>query len=467
MSETERRQTKYLVYNKEVKDAFNLRTGSDIAQTANSLGYQTVRKGVRPKDTKNWLDKKKYHHIAADILDDGDFPCLDKEKNDWISSAVKLCDMVRNNLIAGDDHTSILGLMGEYGIIAPFTNLEAGPVIEKMLKRGMRTADRTTDFIDQVWLPHVLELEPEHYKRLLIDELQDTGIAAMDLYLKSGKEGIITGVGDPWQAIYRWLGVPMDGMDRFQKRTEADVLPNNKCFRCPTSSIEIAKNYCPEIEAADGAKEGKVITLNQKEIYKDFSWREGDLFLCRTNEPLVRMGLELMRMGIPIYMRNRGFESDLDEVVNKVEKACDGKHDTFCNSLEVLRRQTLELYARNKTSDSAVQAFSDKCDAVYALYVHVWEQGGRSILDIKRKIKDMFQSGGKRVTLSSVHSAKGSEAPRVFLVQPGKSSRGKNPHPDEIQQERNLNYIATTRVTQAAEGYLFYLVNKKGSVGEF
>jgi DNA helicase-2/ATP-dependent DNA helicase PcrA len=165
-------------------------------------------------------------------------------------------------------------------------------------------------------------------------------------------------------------------------------------------------------------------------------------------------------------MNNRGFDDDMMETVNSVEKRCDGEFDKFCKVLADYRKKTNELHALRNSSETVVETFNDKCDSVGILYEHVWETGGRQIIDIKRKIKEMFVSGGDKVVLSTTHSAKGAEAPRVFLVQPGKRTK-KSQHPDDLAQERNLDYIARTRCTQAGDGHLTFLVDKKGELCEF
>ena len=469
MSEAERRNTVVIAYNKLTASSFNAKMGfaTDIARTSSSLGHRTVSRAVKPRDIKTWVQVNKYDEIAADILEDGDFECEDKEKRNWVENAVRLCGLVRSNLAEQTDHTGIANIMDSHGIDAPFKAEEAGPIIEKMLRKGIRVAQRVVDFTDLVYLPHVMALEPEHFGRVLVDEAQDTSYAARSLLMKAGANGYTTWVGDPRQAIYRWAGAPPNGMQEIKDMLSADILPLPICYRCPTSHIDLVKEMAPELTAAPGAKTGRVIQMNQNYLYKGFSWKKGDLFLCRTNKPLVEVALKMLRMGIPVQMRNRGFDKDLLDMVEKIEKLCESKHEMFCESLNTYRRQMNELYAIKNASDHVVSSFNDKCNSVETLYENVWESGGRSVLEIKRQIKLMFQAGGDRVILSSIHSAKGEEAPRVFLVQPGKSTGKKKASAEDAAQEANLGFISRTRCTQEGEGHLFYLVNKKGELGDF
>ena len=467
MSEVEKAHTKYIVYGKEPREAFNRRTNSDIAQTANSLGYQTLRRGVKPRDLKSWMNFTKYQDIAADLLDSGDFVCDKKDERKWIESADRLCGLVRNNLVEASDYAGIERTLDAHALEAPFKREESGPLIERMLKKGMRSADRQIDFIDQVWLPHVMEMQPERYARLLGDEVQDWSYAARSLIFKSGIDGAMTLVGDPMQAIYYWAGSPPNGMAEMQQETGADELGLDTCFRCPSSHVESVKPFAPQIRAAEGAKEGKIITLPIRELYQKFGWKSGDLFLCRVNEPLVKVALKLMWMGVPVMMRNRGFGFEMSELVDTVDKKTNGDFDRFCEVLNTHRRHRLELMARTNAGDQAIATFLDKCSSLEAVYKYCYENNHRSLSGMKQQIKKMFEAGANRVILSSIHSAKGDEAPRVFLVDPGKSTTGKGSDPESIQQEKNLVFISRTRCTQQSEGYLFNLVNTKCMVGEF
>lgn len=465
MSDSERNESGYIAYNKGTAELFNSRMGSEFARTSNSLGYRCLRKNLKVRDQRTWVKFDKYRRIAEDILDSGDFSCDTKDERNWIDSAVKLCDLSRLNLIDPLEKTYITELLEDHGIECPFGNDEASVIVTRMMNKGKRLKESEIDFIDQVWLPHVLDLQPEKYKRLLIDEVQDTSYAARSLLLKAGEGGHITAVGDPRQAIYHWAGAPSEGMSEITNLLKADEESLPECFRCPTSHCDIAKEFAPEIRPSKNSMKGKIIQLPEREIYKSFTWESGDLFLCRTKKPLIEMGLRLMKMGIPIKMKDRGFDSDLKSLVDTISKKCGGEFDKFYDELNKHRNLMVALHFKTHTSDTTINAIQDKYNCLEVLYEYVWEQDKKSITSIKQQITQMFEATGDRVILSTLHSAKGDEASRVIILQPGKQGIKKS-YKDK-QQENNLTHISYTRCTKAKKGELIFLSEKKGDVVEF
>jgi hypothetical protein len=223
----ERERTQYLVYGKENAVSFNKRFDSNIARTSSSLGYHTLRQSVKPNDQRSWVRSDKYKDIAETLISDGDFFTSYKDHSKWVESAVRLCGLARSNLVEMSDHPGILKIFDDHGIESPIPREEIGPVIHRMMQLGKMRAARYIDFIDQLWLPHVMELEPtDYYERLFVDEAQDTSYAARSLLMKAGSKGKMTWVGDPRQAIYRWAGAPPKGMDEISVMTGADTLSN-------------------------------------------------------------------------------------------------------------------------------------------------------------------------------------------------------------------------------------------------
>ena len=73
----------------------------------------------------------------------------------------------------------------------------------------------------------------------------------------------------------------------------------------------------------------------------------------------------------------------------------------------------------------------------------------RDLTDLEHAINSMFADDVvDMVTLSTIHKAKGGEAPRVVVLDPRRMpARGARAE-WEIQQERNLCYVAYTRAKE-------------------
>lgn len=461
---SERNNIHVFMFNTNNKDEFNRSTNTNIAQTTSSLGYRTLAKSIQAQDPKHWLDKRKYHDIAADILDDLDFECEHRDRAKWIEAAVKLVDLGHMNLVGIDDFESVKKLYDDHGIESPIKPEDIGPVYRRMSVLGKMRASRYISFSDFLWLPHIMELEPpEYYSWIAVDEAQDTSRAARELLYKVSAKGLTFWVGDHRQAIYRWAGAPPRGMFEITAEKKADTRPNPVSYRCPKKIVEYVKGYAPEIRYAPNAIDGDIKNIDLRDVYRKFECRMDDVFLCAINKPLVEMALRMIQRGTPCRMNNHSLDRDLVDVVDVVAEKIEDNFDKFFDALQDYKRKRTELYHRTRASEYAVSNFHDKCNSLEVLYWFTYENGGREVKDLRKQIKQLFEDSGDRVLLSSIHAFKGNEAPRVFVLE---STQKPATHPEDIEQRNNVAYIANTRVTQEKEGHLYHIRNSS-SVGEF
>ncbi len=461
---TERKDIHVFMFNTNNKDEFNRSTNSDIAQTTSSLGYRTCIKSIKPNDPKHWKDDRKYYDIANDILDGMDFECEGRDRPKWVDAAVKLTDLGHMNLVDIDDFEKVKKLYDDHGIESPIKREELGPVYRRMSVLGKMRAARYVNFGDFLWLPHIMELEPpEYYDWIAVDEAQDTSLAARKLLYKACSKGLSFWVGDHHQAIYRWAGAPSKGMEEITVEKRADTRPNPITYRCPWSVVDYVKGYAPEIQASPNAIEGAIIDIELRDVYRKLDWRADDVFLCANNKPLVEMALRMIQKGIPCEMPNRSLHKDLNDQVDIVAEKVEDDFDKFFDALQDYKRKRTELYHRTRANEYVISNFHDKCNSLEVLYWFTAEQGGREVKDLRKQIKMLFESGTGRVQLRSIHTAKGGEWDRVFVLESGRKNMT---HPEDIEQYNNLAYIANTRITQKKEGHLYHIKNTAG-VAEF
>lgn len=429
------------------------------ASTVHSHGFACVRANVRGVK----VDANKYNAYVGEAeeaalyrgglmgqrftpdqqaaIDDEGFPRRACER---------LIDLARLDLldIDGDEEAfgaDLLELADRHDLLDFDASLE--PIVCAVVLRCLRMgADRcaTVDYTDMVWLPIVNGWRPRTYAWVFVDECQDISRVALALIRKSILAGgRLLFVGDRRQAIYGWAGADAQSFQTIVEQTQATLLPLSICYRCPTAVLEVAREYCPQIEARDGAPEGAVRRATRDDYVAEA--REGDLVLCRRNAPLLSMCFELIAEGIPAVVRGRDIATGLTKIVRKITKG--RAWDTFGESLELWQEaERRKAEARSKDQDvlaGKLDVIADKAEALSILAARSKATSGEELC---RAIEELFSDERGSVTLSSVHKAKGLEAERVALLEPerlGSSPRARQPWQEE--QELNIAYVAYTR----------------------
>ncbi len=84
-----------------------------------------------------------------------------------------------------------------------------------------------------------------------------------------------------------------------------------------------------------------------------------------------------------------------------------------------------------------------KVDTIIAI-----ADGCEDVTDVTNKIASTFSDEVEGVVFSSIHKAKGLEAKNIFLLKPDLLPHPMAKQPWELQQERNLQYVAYTRTLE-------------------
>jgi DNA helicase-2/ATP-dependent DNA helicase PcrA len=376
-------------------------------------------------------------------------------------------------------------LLGKYGLETPGDETRICENAIKVLMVG-RECPTIIDFDDMIYMPLYLELEVPRFRWMYVDEFQDMNASQLDLIEKAGKSGTIVAVGDRHQSIYHFRGAKSDVMDEFVTRLGAHTLPLNVCYRCDVAIIKEAQKIVPEIEWADGAKEGKVATIKKDRFLKDVT--DGDYVLCRTTEPLVQHCLKFIEQGRKAFVKGRDIGANL---ITLVEKIADRGSD-FLYELDGYRMEESEKLSKFRDAEERIQGLEDRLDAIKAIHMAcgtVCEVCGRSRADhreqeeifdrmpggaqgakghdfeasvnpkqIIRKIESIFSDDDRPgIQFMTVHRAKGQETDRVWILRPDLLPMKLPKMTDEQkQQERNLHYVAITR----AKHELYYVGNE-------
>lgn len=398
-------------------------------KTYHALGLSGIRSGnKRLRIVEQGDDKVKM--ILRQFLDrsnwGGVFPV--------ITRMVSLC----KNLLMDDLSDGALdALAADY-------NLDLGEdweVIFDAVRRVMRESAEITDYIDfddMIWFPyrHQDWVRIPQFDVGLIDELQDTNAAQGWLIRRAlGNGGFVMGVGDPYQSIYAFRGADTSAMPTFIRDFKATVLPLSISYRCPRAVVALVNGKFSEIafEAGPDAIDGAVCDIPADRL----DLQPSDMVLCRMNAPLVPMAFSLIRKGINVTIRGRDIGTNLKSLIRRM-KADDlgdlmSKLRVYCDN---------EVYKLTRAEkEVAAQSVTDKVETI----IHV-ATNCHTVQDVENRITQIFSDGTSPIVLSSVHKAKGLEADNVYLAEPhllGPSRRCKTP--SDIQQERNVEYVAITR----------------------
>lgn len=290
------------------------------------------------------------------------------------------------------------------------------------------------DFDDMILMPLVMGLRVKYPKDLLIvDEAQDTGRARQALLSKFVKSsGSFVAVGDDRQGIYGFAGAQVDALDQLIDQFRMKVMPLTTCWRCPVKVIERARKLVSDIEWADGAKEGVV-----REWSSDEKFERTDAILCRNTAPLARKAYELLKKGVGCRVEGREIGKGL---LNLVSRWRVKDISLLMTRLDAYQEREVHR-AMSKRKEKLAAEVVDRCDTLRALC-----EGLKTVDELKTRVMELFQDDVTGVlTLCTYHRSKGREWERVFLLDhdllcPSPWARGW-----QVQQEKNLAYVAITR----------------------
>jgi hypothetical protein len=276
---------------------------------------------------------------------------------------------------------------------------------------------------------------------ILVHNCQDLNPVQHELADRLNPHGRTIAVGDSFQSIYAFRGADIQSMSRLRDALDARTLPLTVTWRCPASHVELARELVPDLEASPTARQGTILRTIDVDAAIDAA-APGDLVLCRANAPLVRSCLKLIGRRRRATMRGRAFGDSLQAIARDVSG---DTIEDFQRLLLAWEAKEIARLDRRDGTEHLIEATRDKAGALGAIA----ETCG-SPAEVPGVIATLFDDGPPegRVTFSSVHRAKGSEAGTVLLIDlpyPARTRDGRPVPPAELGQRRNLSYVARTR----------------------
>ena len=235
---------------------------------------------------------------------------------------------------------------------------------------------------------------------------------------------------------------------------------------CGRAIVELAQRLVPDFEAGPDNPEGHIDALPSIDAlvlaaqparpYTDRATGEtreaGDFILSRTNAPLAKVAMALLRQQKRVRVQGRDIGAGLKALVKKLMtgKAAGSIPALLGRLARWEEREVERVLAADRPE--RVDGVRDKAETLRVL-----AEGVLGPRELEARLDTLFtddRSAGA-VTCSSVHRAKGLEAQRVFVLRdtlyPKIPQRKGAPAPPpevvaaRLREEKNIEYVAVTR----------------------
>ena len=427
---------KFLAFNKAIVQELNGKIGSHAdVSTLHSFGFSIIKK----VNSKTKVNTRKYiDHIKDSVNKDN------KKFMAIVNNANKLFNLCRVNLVEADDMESIIGICDEHQIVTLDNELTIVNTLLKDCYQLDNVPIPEIDYTDMLVLPLFYDDFIPSYKYVFIDECQDLNKSQRKLMIHASRNGRFIAVGDRNQAINGFAGADCNSFDKIAGLPNTIELPLSVNYRCGRNMIDLAQQIVPAIQANDNAIDGKVTHVDNINL-KFF--KPNDMILCRTTAPLVSICFKLIQAGVTAVVKGKDIGEALINLIDKSKantlRGFKEYADIEKNKLakDIMKKEFCTMEEAQHTGRYI--AFNDRIECVMVI-----AENCRNLECVKKQLQTMFndENVNNAVILSTVHKAKGLEANRVAILLPQKQPlTWKNQLDWQLQQERNLQYVAYTR----------------------
>jgi DNA helicase-2/ATP-dependent DNA helicase PcrA len=470
----------FLAFNKsiagEIRERIPQGSSNIEVKTVHSYGYSSIQKSFSCE-----IENGKYRKILNDIIlyhQTDDMKILDKyafdgksikwcmdfafqnneaelveDKVGYFNRVVALCDLGRLNLIDLKNLDNGIDQLSELAKKHDLTLVNGECFRAWLLINIGASYTFKVDFTDMVFLPIHYKIETVKYDIVFIDECQDLNSCQRELMKQAMKPkiGRFVAVGDEKQAIYGFAGADASSFNKLKDIPNTITLPLSVCYRCGTDIIDLAKKIMPTIEASPTAKKGRV---DYDASYK--SLNTGDMVICRNTAPLVALCMKLLISNKKSYVMGTDISKNLINLVESCKRKTEEftVENVFARIFKEKEKMIKNISKKEKiTIDEAKnsQLIASLTDKISTL--EILSKGCIGADELIDKLKAIFSDDTDGICLSTIHKSKGLEADRVFIIHSDLMPSKYAKQDWEIEQERNLEYVAITRA-KSLLGYI-------------
>ena len=461
----------FLAFNKSISEELSRRVPENkkniFVKTVHGYGYTALRQRNDPK-----MDDKKYRKLLWGIIyflngkDENTIlsygfdaqhqryiqdiskllPDENSDANKFVSDVLSLCNLARLHLVNFDIKPIGVGEINKLAQIHSINNEDNESIVAWLLSKLGIFYDRVIDYTDMVSLPIILNLNCDNYDFVFIDECQDLNTCQRLLMQRAIKPdtGRFIAVGDPKQAIYAFAGADHESYQKLKEIPNTIELPLSFTYRVAPQILNLVKHINPAIIAHTKNKPGKVI---ENFSYKDI--QDGDMVLCRNTFPIVALCVKLLSEGKKSYIIGSDIGLSLKNMISscKREREEFNMNNVLCRLLKEKEKMVDKIMSNHNMKKS--EALEDGQVIIFSEKIQVIEALSSGIDDpniVIEKIDAIFSDKEKTgICLSNIHKSKGLEADRVFMIHQDLIPSKYATLPWQIEQERNLEYVAYTR----------------------
>lgn len=412
-----------------------------------------------------WVDGNKLVYIITDLLDFDSWQSLNRAKPGFIRFYKRMIGFIKSDLIPFADYEededfwleTVYRYCATHGIETKdeYVELLAEHVVT-ILNSCIETAGRFIDFDDMIWLPHQLgyvDKAKPTVPLVLVDEAQDLNVGQRQILLAAGSRLII--VADERQAIYGFQGADVNSVANFEAELSKRSLgltrlPLNESRRCPQSLIPFVKPLVPDFAVYPSNPKGDIYRSPYATIVNNphsyIGTDEKVLIVARRNAYNVSMAIKFITKEIACCILGKDFGDDLIETLTKiVDKDTSYPCEDAIPLIDKWRVSEINrISAIHPDPTGPVTLIEDKADCLTELCSRNLSGSVETTIAF---INELFtDKDSTRVTFSSIHKAKGLEAPIIIFLHYNECPDPKVSSTSSMyEQELNLFYVAITR----------------------
>jgi DNA helicase II / ATP-dependent DNA helicase PcrA len=461
-----------LAFNKSIAAELGKRFPSNFTvKTMNGLGFGALTRGL-PQVTKWDIEPKKLGRLVTQIAKERKYE-INEDQWDAVRRLVTAAQLA--GVLPGQSDGLVADSPELWEALAEDCWISQGDLDDwagelayaTLVKNNQMVLQGKISFDDQVYFPVVTGMKFPLFPVMLVDEAQDLSQlnhAMVRAAMRPGGRLIV--VGDSRQAIYGFRGANGDSMRSMRGlKPEWNTLPLTMTFRCPRVVVGRQQQHAPGFRAWEGCQPGRFARfefhedLPTPDEFEQNGWSGRDLFrfapsdratiavLCRNNSPLMSLAFKLLRSGIGVVMTGRDIGKGLVALSRKIEPDDRASPVTFATRLRDWQ-ETEESLARANGHEEKLASITDRAQCLRAV---LDSAGVRDAGELRGALEKLFARDFGRVTLSTIHRAKGMEWDLVLHLDPwrlpSKQARRMALAGDDraLKQEYNLKYVAETR----------------------
>ena len=396
--------------------AFNKRNAEDL-QSRLPAGSPVIAKTLNALGHRVWSDHLRKRLIVSTDKTANIIKPLKLERDEW-TAVLRMVSVAKAAAISpgilnrpDPDFDAWLAAAQQVDIPDDMFHALAPQALDALRTSCKLAWEGQIDFDDQLYMPVVFNSRFPSFPLVAIDEAQDLSPLQHEVVSRLSPQQLVI-VGDPAQAIYAFRGASSSSYYDLIERFSLRELPLTVSFRCPQRIGDEARRYVPDFQCVETAPAGTLATVREAALAPG-------AIICRYNAPLIRLAFRAIRENVPVEFLGRDFLAGLKSIAKKAPT-----------------QAALDAWLDARIREAKTKGAKGRALDQHASLSVIYASGGDPI----KRLEQLSAKTAARLTLSTVHKAKGLEWPTVTFLEYDRNAEG--------GQESNINYVGVTRAQQ-------------------